>query len=76
MPAPSQEHDNCNTLIPIRIDRYDRGAFDHHIIEEASLLEDETRIAAAGRFVDCKTPEMALKKFRRAHDRKGARRYQ
>lgn len=46
MRALSQKHDICRTLIPIWIDKYERGEFDDDAIEEELLPEYTTRIAA------------------------------
>ena len=51
MRALSQKHDICRTLIPIWIDKYERGEFDDDAIEEELLPEYETRIAALERLV-------------------------
>jgi len=45
MRALSQKHDICRTLIPIWIDKYQRGEFDDDAIEEELLHEYTTRIA-------------------------------
>lgn len=51
MHALSQKHDVCCTLIPIWIDKYERGEFDDAAIQEELPPEYETRIAALERLI-------------------------
>jgi len=51
MRALSQKHDIYRTLIPIWIDKYERGEFDDDAVEEELLPKYETRIAALERLV-------------------------
>lgn len=51
MRALSQKHDVCRTLIPIWVEKYERGEFDEDAVEAELLPEYETRIAALERLV-------------------------
>lgn len=59
MRALSQKYDVCRTLIPIWIEKYERGEFDDDAVEEL-LPEYETRIAALERLVGRHTLECYL----------------
>jgi len=69
MRALSQKHDICRTLIPIWIDKYERGEFDDDAIEEELLPEYETRIAALERLVGRQALEIEFLKTARARAR-------
>lgn len=69
MRALSQKHDVCRTLIPIWIDKYERGEFDDDAIEEELLPEYETRIAALERLVGRQALEIEFLKRARSHVR-------
>ncbi|MFC0201420.1 transposase [Paracoccus rhizosphaerae] len=69
MRALSQRHDICRTLIPIWIDKYERGEFDDDAIEEELLPKYETRIAALERLVGRQALEIEFLKTARAHTR-------
>ena len=47
----SQKYDVCRTLIPIRVEKYERGEFDDDAVEEELLPEYQARIAALERLV-------------------------
>ena len=66
MRALGQKHDTCRTLIPIWIDKYERGEFDDDAIEEELLPEHETRIAALERLVGHQALELEFLKATRA----------
>lgn len=51
MRSLSQKYDVCRTLIPIWIDKYERGEFDDDAVEEELIPEYESRIAALERLV-------------------------
>jgi len=66
MRALSQKHDICRTLIPIWIDKYERGEFDDDAIEEELLPEYTTRIAALERLVGRQVLEIEFLRTARA----------
>lgn len=69
MRAFSQKHDVCRTLIPIWIDKYERGEFDDDALEEELLPEYEARIAALERLVGRQTLEIEFLKGARRRER-------
>ncbi|MEO4045079.1 helix-turn-helix domain-containing protein [Hoeflea sp. CAU 1731] len=74
MRALSQKYGVCRTLIPIWIDKYERGEFDDDAVEEELLPEYETRIAALERLVGRQALEIEfLKGLVGANDRRKAR---
>lgn len=74
MRALSQKHDVCRTLIPIWIDKYERGEFDDDALEEELLPEYEARIAALERLVGRQALEIEFLKGarRRAQSQRNA----
>lgn len=69
MRALSQKHDICRTLIPIWIDKYERGEFDDDALEEELLPEYEARIAALERLVGRQALEIEFLKGARRCER-------
>jgi hypothetical protein len=56
----SQKYDVCRTLIPIWVDKYERGEFDDDAVEEELLPEYQARIAALERLVGRQALEIEL----------------
>jgi transposase len=69
MRALSQKHDICRTLIPIWIDKYERGEFDDDALEEELLPEYAARIAALERLVGRQALEIEFLKGARRRER-------
>ena len=69
MRALSQKHDVCRTLIPIWIDKYERGEFDDDALEEELLPEYASRIAALERLVGRQALEIEFLKGARRRER-------
>jgi len=69
MRALSQKHDVCRTLIPIWIDKYERGEFDDDALEEELLPEYASRIAALERLVGRQALEIEFLKRVRSRAR-------
>lgn len=69
MRALSQKYDVCRTLIPIWIEKYERGEFDDDAVEEELLPEYETRIAALERLVGRQALEIEFLKGARRRER-------
>lgn len=51
MRALSQRYDVCRTLIPIWVEKYERGEFDDKTVVEELIPEYEARIATLERLV-------------------------
>jgi transposase-like protein len=68
----SQKFDVCRTLIPIWVDKYERGEFDDDAVEEELIPEYEARIAALERLVGRQALEIEFLKGaqRRARSQK------
>jgi transposase len=69
MRALSQKHDVCRTLIPIWIDKFERGEFDDDAMEEELLPEYAARIAALERLVGRQALEIEFLKRARSRER-------
>jgi transposase len=69
MRALSQIYDVCRTLIPIWVDKYERGEFDDDAIEEELLPEYEARITALERLVGRQALELEFLKEARRRER-------
>lgn len=74
MRALSQRYDVCRTLIPIWVEKYERGEFDDETVEEELIPEYEARIAALERLVGRQALEIEFQKgaLRRAQSQKSA----
>lgn len=74
MRALSQRYDVCRTLIPIWVEKYERGEFDDDAVEEELIPEYEQRIAALERLVGRQALEIEFLKGarRRARSQKSA----
>lgn len=70
----SQSYDVCRTLIPIWVEKYERGEFDDDAVEEEPIPEYEARIAALERLVGRQALEIEFLKgaHRRARSQKSA----
>lgn len=70
----SQSYDVCRTLIPIWVEKYERGEFDDDAVEEELIPEYEARIAALERLVGRQALEIEFLKgaHRRARSQKSA----
>ncbi len=69
MCALNQKYDVCRTLLPIWIEKYERGEFDDDAVEEELLPEYETRIAAFERLVGRQALEIEFLKGARRRER-------
>jgi transposase len=65
----SQKYDVCRTLIPIWVEKYERGEFDDDAVEEELLPEYQARIAALERLVGRQALEIEFLKGARRRER-------
>jgi transposase len=69
MRSLSQKYDVCRTLIPIWVEKYERGEFDDDAIEVELLPEYQARIAALERLVGRQALEIEFLKGARRLER-------